>query len=109
MERKLGTTATIAPEEVKASLSKERGLTAEEEKLLRMSNGVSVDPDAPLAKAAAGSGELADELLLMEMDLFRAHRPMVSGRRGRPSTTSAAAPADARAKSKIIRALRRKR
>jgi len=107
MERKLGTTATIAPEEVKASLSKERGLTAEEEKLLRMSNGVSVDLDAPLAKAAAG--ELADELLLMEMDLFRAHRPMVSGRRGRPSTTSAAAPADARAKSKIIRALRRKR
>jgi len=107
MERKLGTTATIAPEEVKASLSKERGLTAEEEKLLRMSNGVSVDPDAPLAKAAAG--ELADELLLMEMDLFRAHRPMVSGRRGRSSTTSAAAPADARAKSKIIRALRRKR
>jgi len=107
MERKLGTTATIAPEEVKASLSKERGLTAEEEKLLRMSNGVSVDLDAPLAKAAAG--ELADELLLMEMDLFRAHRPMVSGRRGRPSTTSATAPADARAKSKIIRALRRKR
>ena len=109
MERKLGTTATIAPEEVKASLSKETGLTAEEEKVLRMRNGVSVDPDAPLAKAASGSGELADELLLMEMDLFRANRPTVSGRRGRPLTTAAAAPADARAKSKIIRALRRKR
>lgn len=109
MERKLGRTATIAPEEVKASLSKEAGLTAEEEKVLRMSNGITVDPHAPLAKAASGCAELGDELLLMEMDLFRAHRPALSARRARPLTTSAAAPADARAKSKIIRALRRKR
>jgi hypothetical protein len=109
MERKLGRTATIAPEEVKASLSKEGGLTAEEEKVLRMSHGISVEPDSPLGKAASGSAELADELLLMEMNLFRVHRPTVTGRRARPTTTSAAAPGDSRAKSKIIRALRRKR
>ncbi len=109
MERKLGRTATIAPDEVKASLSKEKGLTAEEEKAVRMCHGVTVDPDAPLARAALGSTELADELLLMEMDLFRAHRRALAGRRARPTTIPTAASADVRAKSKIIRALRRKR
>ncbi len=107
MEHKLGKTATLAADEVGAAPSKARELSGEEEKVLRMRRGASVDPSAPLARAAAESTELADELLILEMQLFRAHRRIRGGRAATAVPTEA--PADRRAKSKIIRALRRKR
>jgi len=80
-------------------------LTAEEERVVRMIHGIRVAPTAPLARVAGGSSELADELLMIEAALFRAERDRAGATaRGRHSP-----PADERAKSKIIRALRRKR
>jgi hypothetical protein len=110
MERKLGKTATVAADQVDTALTKARELSGEEEKVLRMRRGALVDLNAPLAKAAAESSEVADELLLLEVQLFRAYRRI---RGSRVATARAAppseAPADVRAKSKIIRALRKKR
>jgi hypothetical protein len=107
MERKPGRTATVAASELKTALS-EAELTAEEEKVVRMGHGVPVDPNVPLAKAAARATHLADELLAIEVDLFRAQRRSQASQAGAKDIATAA-PADARAKSKIIRALRKKR
>jgi hypothetical protein len=109
MERKPGRTATISTEEAKAPLSTSGKLTGEEEKVVRMHHGMVVDASAPLAKAAGGSADLADQLLMMEMDLFRAQRKAPAARAPRGAAASATQSADPRAKSKIIRALRWKR
>ena len=107
MERKPGRTATVAAGELRTALS-EAELTVEEEKVVRMSRGVPADLNVPLAKAAAVGTPLADELLAIEMDLFRAQRRTQSSQAGAKDIATPA-PADGRAKSKIIRALRKKR
>jgi hypothetical protein len=71
-------------------------LTPEEERALRMARGVGVRSDAPLARLAADGTELADELLLLELQLARQARARV------PRMPSPA-------KSKIVRALRGRR
>jgi hypothetical protein len=109
MERKPGRTATISTEEAKAAFSKSGELTGEEEKVVRMHHGMVVDANAPLAKAAGGSADLADQLLMMEMDLFRAHRKGSAVRAPHSVSASRTEASDPRAKSKIIRALRWKR
>jgi len=104
MERRPGKKVTVYAEGTKAD-ARPANLTAEEERVVRMVHGVRVAPTAPLARVADGSSELADELLMIEMALFRAERNRgAANARGRPSPS-----ADERAKSKIIRALRRKR
>jgi hypothetical protein len=70
-------------------------LTPEEERALRMARGLGVRRDAPLARLAVEGTELADELLLLELQLARQARARV------PRTPSPA-------KSKIVRALRRR-
>lgn len=109
MERKPGGTATVSTEEARDAFSTSDGLTAEEEKVVRMHHGMVVDSSAPLAKAARGSADLSDQLLMIEMDLFRAHAQASAGRATHRSASSLGQPSDPRAKSKIIRALRRKR
>ncbi len=104
MERRPGKRVTVSAEGTKAD-ARPATLNAEEERVVRMVHGVRVAPTALLARVADGASELADELLMIEMALFRAERNRrAASARGRRSPS-----ADERAKSKIIRALRRKR
>jgi hypothetical protein len=112
MERKGGSnTVAVTAEEVKAALGKTRTLVSEEEKVLRMRHGVpAADPRAPLPRAAGGNEELQDELLLLEMQLLKAHR--MHQAKVNPASAAkrpALDPSGARAKDKIVRALRKKK
>ena len=95
MERK---TAVVTAAEVAVALGKVRTVTSEEEKALRMRHGAKVELNAPLARAAADNEELADELLLIEMQLMRSLR----ARNAPPAARNAS-------KDKIVRALRKKK
>jgi hypothetical protein len=104
MQRKGSTQVRDAVEarEVGAALSKVKTLASEDEKVLRMRYGASVQKSAPLARHGEGDPDLADELLVMEMELlraFRAHQKQMAQR---------AVPRPSRAKDKIVRALRKK-
>ena len=102
---------TVTAKEVKAGLEeKARTLTAEEEKVLRSRHGAGVSKGAPLERAAGNNEELADELLLMEMQLLKAMRERGKAPKG---TAKAAAPRVAttaanQTKEKIVRAPRKK-
>ncbi len=76
--------------------TQDRHLTPDEERAIRMLHGVGVRADAPLARIATEGSELADELLLLELQLARQARARV------PRMPSPA-------KSKIVRALRGRR
>lgn len=116
MERKVGS-STLTAKEVKAALEKSTTLTAEEEKALRMRHGAGApSQNAPLPRAAGANAELADELLVIEMQLMKALR----ARTGQTRTAATAAKAPAApvrnreapanaAKDKIVRALRAKK
>ena len=76
MERKGSSTAVVTKELVATAL-KTATTTSREEQALRMRYGASVDKKAALPQAHNGNDELADELLLIEMQLLRglkAHR-----------------------------------
>lgn len=116
MERKGNSTAVLTAEQVKSALNQSRVLTAEEDKALRMRHGVSVkEQTQTLPRAAGTNAALADELLLIEMQLLRgfrartgASRPQMA--RAQASVVTAAAPDLATGpKGKIIRALRKKK
>ncbi len=107
MDRKGGSsTAVVTAEEVTTALGRKTStLTSEEEKALRMRHGAKVsDLRAPLPRAAGANAELADELLLIEMQLMRAARA-----RGGVKAVAAPAPVQSRTKDKIVRALRKKK
>ncbi|WP_224365935.1 hypothetical protein [Hyalangium versicolor] len=113
MERKVGS-STVTTKEVKAALEKARTLTSEEEKVLRMRHGAGApSTSAPLPRAAGNNEELADELLVIEMQLMKAMRE----RTGQTKTASKPKATAARtseksgnaAKDKIVRALRKKK
>ncbi|ADO70006.1 hypothetical protein [Stigmatella aurantiaca] len=114
MERKVGS-STVTTKEVKTALEKARTLTSEEEKVLRMRHGAGApSPRAPLPRAAGNNEELADELLVIEMQLMKAMRARTGQvKTGSKSTVKAAAPAKEPAKNaakeKIVRALRKKK
>lgn len=115
MERKAGS-STVTAKEVKASLSRARTLTQEEEKVTRMRHGAGADLSAPLPRAAGGNAELEDELLLLEMQLMKAMRAR-TGQTATAARTPPAAKAASRVspsavnktKDKIVRALRKKK
>jgi hypothetical protein len=112
MESKGGrSAAVVTAETVKKALSKTTDLTATEEKVLRMRHGASAgDPRAPLPQAHGGREELKDELLLLELQLlraYRAHRSTKETARNR-AIPAAGQKVDAKAKDKIVRALRKK-
>ncbi len=93
MERKSSTT-TVTAEQVTAGLKK-ANTTAREEQVLRLRHGLGVDKKAPLPQAHGGNEELADELLVIEMQLLRAMKARAAANK----TTSA--------KSKIVSKLRK--
>jgi hypothetical protein len=109
MERKGGSTTAVAvtADEVRAALGRAKTLTSEEEKALRMRHGAGADLRAPLPRAAGSNLELADELMLIEMQLLRASRGRTSTPTAKPGNV-VAAPRNA-AKDKIIRVLRKKK
>ncbi|MCE9669479.1 hypothetical protein LY474_16840 [Myxococcus stipitatus] len=114
MERKVGS-STVTAKEVKAALEKTRTLTAEEEKVLRMRHGAGASSTrAPLPRAAGDNAELADELLVIEMQLMKAMRARAGAKAAATATKApvAAAPRESAAnptKDKIVRALRKKK
>ncbi|WP_426749437.1 hypothetical protein [Myxococcus sp. Y35] len=114
MERKVGS-STVTAKEVKAALEKTRTLSAEEEKVLRMRHGAGASSTrAPLPRAAGDNAELADELLVIEMQLMKAMRARAGGK---PVASASSTPVATRArdaaanptKDKIVRALRKKK
>ena len=96
-------TETVAVQELKVRLAKGASVTAEEERTVRMRHGVTVERTAPLARAAGSNAELGDELLFMEMQLMRAQQQR--SRLGKPALAAVPSPT----KSKIVRALRKKK
>lgn len=116
MERKLGSSTTVTTQEVKAALEKATTLTAEEEKVLRLRHGAGASSArAPLPRAAGNNEELADELLVLEMQLMKAMRArtgQASATKAKATTKVAAVKAEVtgnRTKDKIVRALRKKK
>jgi hypothetical protein len=115
MERKVGSSTTVTAKEVKAGLEKARTLTSEEEKVLRMRHGAGAAKSAPLPRAAGGNEELADELLVIEMQLMKAMRERTGQTRSASKprvATVASRTAEAgenKTKDKIVRALRKKK
>lgn len=80
---------------LEALRTREQVLTPQEDRAVRMVHGLGVRADAPLARLAPEGTELADELLLLEVQLARQARARV------PRIPSPA-------KSKIVRTLRRR-
>lgn len=91
----------VEAREVGAALAKTK-TASEDEKVLRMRYGAGVAKAAPLARHGEGDQDLADELLLMEMELLRAFRAH------QKALAQKATPRPSRAKDKIVRALRKK-
>ncbi len=111
MERKGGNrTTVVTADEVRAALLRARTISSEEEKALRMRHGVgATDLKAPLPRAAGGNSDLADELMLIEMQLLRGMRARAQGRTTSiPNLNRVSAPRNV-AKDKIVRALRKKK
>jgi hypothetical protein len=93
----------VVTEEVRAGLRRAPALSVEEETVLRLRHGVSLDPQAPLARVAPVDTPLGDELLVLELHLLRAVRARAT------QAAAASGTADPSTKSKIVRALRKKR
>lgn len=103
MDRKGSNAAVVTAEEVTTALKGGRIATQEEEKVLRMRYGSRVETGMPLPKAAGTNEELGDELLLIEMQLFKA----MKARRG--LSVAPAPSARNAAKDKIVRSLKAKK
>lgn len=99
MERKGSSTAVVTKELVSSAL-KTATITTREEQALRMRYGATVDKKAPLPQAHGGNEELADELLLIEMQLLRG----LKARSGAPAAKTKSA-----VKSKIAAKLSSKK
>lgn len=103
MTEKQTGTSTVVTEEVRVGLQRAPALSVEEERVLRLRHGVAPAPHAPLGRVAKEGSELGDELLLLELQLLRALRARAA------QAAAARGTADPARKSKIVRALRKKR
>jgi hypothetical protein len=114
MERKAGRVdVLVTAEEVREALPKAK-LSAEEEKVIRMRHGVAVaDPGESLPAAASAGSPVADELLLIEMELLRAQRRQPRTARAHSRTAGSTLPkldpTAQKTRDKILRALRKKK
>lgn len=104
MERKGGSTAVVTAELVTTALKKTTTVTPREEQALRMRYGATVDKTEELPTAHGGNQELADELLVIEMSLFRAMKQRAQAAKAKTEP----APRNA-TKSKIVGALKSKK
>jgi hypothetical protein len=101
-EQKAGT-STVVTEEVRAALQRAPALSVVEDRVLRLRHGVTVELEAPLSRVAPADSELGDELLVLELQLLKSLRARAA------QAAAASGTADPVRKSKIIRALRKKR
>jgi hypothetical protein len=113
MERKAGRVdVLVTAEEVRESLPKAK-LSAEEEKVLRMRHGVAADPGESLPALAPGGSPVADELLLIEMELLKAQQRKPRTARTHSQTAASTLPkldpTAQKTRDKILRALRKKK
>jgi hypothetical protein len=114
MERKAGRVEVlVTADEVRESLPKAK-LSADEEKVLRMRHGVALaDPSESLPTVAPAGSPVADELLLIEMELMRGQRrkPRTARTHSRTgaSTLPKLDPTAQKTRDKILRALRKKK
>ncbi len=92
----------VEAKKVAEALAKVRTLPSEDERVLRMRFGAGAREVERLPRHGEGNAELQDELLLLEMELLRAHRQHQRQKAQKP------APRPSRAKEKIVRALRKK-
>ncbi|MCL2012890.1 MAG: hypothetical protein FWG75_08915 [Cystobacterineae bacterium] len=106
-KRKGSSLATLATTEIKTNINTQRSLEPVEENALRMRHGIGAPLQALLPKACGDNEEVADELLLIEMQLFRAARLQLSPKLAQPPQPSFAQRSPQ--KSKIISALRAKK
>lgn len=110
MERKGGSsTAVVTKEEVKATVSKVRTLSQSEEKVVRMRHGAGAELNEPLPKAYGDNEELADELLLIEMQLMRAWKARLAQQKGNQLQLARIGGETNATKNKIVRSLRKKK
>lgn len=111
MERKGGSTVVVTKEEVKATLSRKvRTLSQSEEKVVRMRQGAGAELNEPLPKAAGDNEALADELLLIEMQLMRAWKARLAQNKSNQLQAARVGTDTANAtKNKIVRSLRKKK
>ena len=91
---------TVTAVEVTTALPRARHVAAEEERVLRMRYGARTTKAEPLARHGEDNPDLASELLLIEMDLFRQMKARMA--------QAKVVPIQSRTKDKIIRALRRR-
>lgn len=106
MERKAGSVEVLVTEAVREALPKAK-LSAEEEKVLRMRHGVALaDPSEPLHAAAPAGSSVADELLLIEMELVKAQKRRTRTARATPPKLDRTAQ---KTREKIVRVLRKKK
>src|SRR6266851_1583526 len=108
-----GHTGEVKAEELRESLPKAK-LSAEEEKVLRMRHGVApANPSESLPGVAPAGSPVADELLLIEMELLKAQRrkPRTTRTHSRTvaSTLPKLDPTAQKTRDKILRALRKKK
>ena len=102
MASKASSTTVVTAQQVKVALKKASPTFApDEEKFLRLRHGQGVDPSAPLARAAGSNAALADELLVIEMELMRQF--------GQKPAAAKASPTRSAAKDKLVRALKAKK
>lgn len=101
MDRKASNAAVMTAEQVTMALKARVG-TQEEEKVLRMRYGSRVETGAPLPRAAGNNEELGDELLLIEMQLFKAMKAKRAPMASAPAARN-------QAKDKIVRMLKTKK
>ncbi len=95
--------STVVTEEVRAALARAPALTSLEERVLRLRHGASQKAQAPLGRVAPVDSELGDELLVLELQLLRVLRARAV------QAAAASGTANPVTKSKIVRALRKKR
>jgi hypothetical protein len=86
--------------EISTALPRAKYLGGEEEKVLRMRYGAQSTTTEPLPRFGEDDPDLASEMLLIEMDLFRQARERAN--------RAKVVPISSKTKDKIVRALRRR-
>jgi hypothetical protein len=110
-KRRTGTVVTESTAQAALRRGPARALAPEEEKVVRLRLGASLPPASRLERLAVAT-DTEIEILAYEIEAYlrlRARPAPGSARQGSPSVTpQAQAPAEPRAKDRIVRALRRK-
>lgn len=98
MERKSTNTTVVTAKEVSQGLTKTKDISSLDANILRMRHGARVASGARLESAAGDNMALADELLVLELQLAKAARARLQAQRPRAARNPT--------REKIVRALK---